>query len=281
MGGLRDILAGHQVISFLVLTFVFSWYFWSAAAWVPGSRDLYLVLGGLGPSLVGLVLIFLLDGEGGVRRVLSKMLPGDVHPFWFLFSPFGALAIALPGILFSVYLGGEGYVLGDLSTVYQVVVSFVAVFAFSVVGEEIGWRGFILPRLQRDAVAAVSGIVLGAVWGIWQIPLWYVPGHAYQSIPLPIFLVYVAGVSVLCTWLYNNTCGNLLVVSLFHATSYAALGLLLMLSTRAEVGLLPMLASTGTLWVLVGVIAVIYGSTYLSRDEKYSFLGGFSWEDED
>ena len=226
-------------------------------------------------------MIFLLNGEGGVCKVLSKMLPGDVHPFWFWFAPFCALVIALPGVLLSVYLGGEGYVLGDLSTVYQVVVSFVAVFVFSVVGEEIGWRGFVLPRLQRDAVAAVSGIVLGVVWGIWQLPLWYVPGHAYQSIPMPIFLVYVAGVSVLCTWLYNNTSGNLLVVSLFHATSYTALGLLPLLFSGVEMGLLPMLASTGTLWVFVGLVVMIYGSTYLSRDEKYSFLGGFSWEDED
>lgn len=276
MSVLRDILGGHQVVSFTVLTFLFSWYFWSAAAWVPESRSLYLVLGGLGPSLVGLVLIGVMSGGEGVSRVLARLLPGETHPLWFLFSLIGGLLLVVPGIALLMYLGEVTFALGDL---YQVFISFASVFIFSVVGEEIGWRGFALPRLQREAVAAVSGLVVGVIWGVWQIPLWYVPGHIYQSTPMPIFLVYVAGVSVLCTWLYNNTKGSLLVVSLFHAASYAAFGLLPTLSIEA--GWLPMLASTGALWVIVGVIVVYFGPTYLSRDEKYSFLGGFSWEYDD
>ncbi len=275
MSVLRDLLGGHQVIKFLVLTFLFSWYFWSAAAWMHELRDLYLVIGGLGPSVVGLALIWVLGGNEGVSRVLGKLMPGDVHPLWFMFPLLGGFILVVPGLLLLTYLGDVSYALSDL---YQVVVSFASVFAFSVVGEEIGWRGFALPRLQKDAVAAVSGLALGVAWGVWQVPLWFVPGHPYQAMPMPVFLVYVAGVSVLCTWFYNNTRGNLLVVSLFHAASYAAFGLL-PLSVGA--GWLPMLASAGTLWVIVGVVVVVYGPTYLSRDEKYSFLGGFSWEYED
>jgi len=245
---------------------------------VPGQRDVYVAVGYLGPSIVGLMLVFALGGGDGVLRMLTRMLPGDVHPFWFVFALFGGLVIGVPGILVSLYIG-DGGVLADASTLYQIVVSFASIFVFSYLGEEIGWRGFALPRMQRDAVAVVAGLVVGVLWGVWYLPLWYMPGSIYQSIPLPIFFVEVVGVSVLCTWLYNNTGGNLLVTSLFHAASFSVLGLIPIICVGA--GLLPMLASAGVLWGLVGVIVVIYGPTYLSRDEKYSFLGGFSWEYED
>jgi len=281
MGSFRGFLGGHQVTSFFVFTFVFSWYFWGAAASIPESRDLYLTLGRFGPTVVGLALIYLFKGREGIRDIFSKMVAWRVNPLFYVFAIFGTALVVVPAIFAGTYLGGTGYSWNDPSQWYMIFVTFGYVLFFSVLGEELGWRGFALPRIQRDAVALVSSLVLGLVWGLWHVPLWFVPGDFHQSLSLPIFLLQTMGFSVLYTWLYNNTGGSLLITGLFHAASNTTLGLLPVLPMDTGGDTLPMLISVGLLWVIVAVVTVAYGPTYLSRDEKNTLFGGFSWEYED
>lgn len=277
MGGLRDFLGGHQVISFFAFTFVFSWYFWGAAVSIPESRELYVVLGGFGPSVVGLALVYLFKGWEGIRGMLSKMVAWRVNPLFLVFALFGAVLFVVPAMFAGGYLGGAGGV--DPSQWTLIIVNFGYALVFGMLGEELGWRGFALPRIQRDAVALVSGLVIGLVWGLWYIPLWFVPGNIHQSLSFPLFLAQMVGLSVLITWLYNNTGGSLLIVGLFHAASNTTLGLLPTLPLT--VGTLPTLISAGLIWVLVAVITFAYGPTYLSKEKKYTLFGEFSWEYED
>jgi uncharacterized protein len=92
--------------------------------------------------------------------------------------------------------------------------------------EELGWRGFALPRLQQHANALNASILLGLVWGLWHLPLYFVLGTgqsemlragASPAFAIGGFVGWTIGLSVLFTWLYNQTGGSLLVVILFHA----------------------------------------------------------------
>ena len=132
--------------------------------------------------------------------------------------------------------------------------------------EEIGWRGFALPRLQAEYSALTASLLLGVVWITWHAPLFVVPGAIQTELnPLP-FLIQGLALAVVFTWLYNSTRGSLLLVVLLHGTVNAWLTSVWFL--RAGV-------SSGTLWLfagLLGMIAVclvvVYGRENLSHRHR-------------
>ena len=92
------------------------------------------------------------------------------------------------------------------------------VFAFpNTLGEEIGWRGFALPRLQEAHDALVSSIVLGLFWAIWHVPMWIASGIV--GFYLLRSVVTITTYAILFTWVYNNTGGSLLLAWLFHTST--------------------------------------------------------------
>jgi len=89
-------------------------------------------------------------------------------------------------------------------------------------GEEVGWRGFLLPGLQRRLGALPAALVLGAIWGLWHLPADYIALKAYGDWFVPAFLVngpIVLGAhAIIMSWLWNRTGGNLLLMVLYHLT---------------------------------------------------------------
>ena len=110
----------------------------------------------------------------------------------------------------------------------MVLAEFVRVlFLGGPVGEELGWRGFALPRLQQHRNALDASILLGLIWGLWHLPLYFVLGTGQSELlragTSPVFAIggfigWTIGLSVLFTWLFNQTGGSLIVVILFHAS---------------------------------------------------------------
>ncbi len=95
------------------------------------------------------------------------------------------------------------------------------------VGEELGWRGYALPRLQQRAGPLIASLVIGAIWGIWHLPNFFNPSSVQASLGLgflPFFVVGTIADSVLMTWLYNKSKGSALVAGIIwhHATDFWA-----------------------------------------------------------
>ena len=82
-----------------------------------------------------------------------------------------------------------------------------------------GWRGYVLPRLQTKYSALVSSLILGLIWGLWHYPKFLAPGNTTS---FALFMLDTTAKAILYTWLYNNTNGSLLLVTLFHAASNVA-----------------------------------------------------------
>jgi membrane protease YdiL (CAAX protease family) len=87
-------------------------------------------------------------------------------------------------------------------------------FNMLVNGEEIGWRGYVLPRLQWRHNALISSLIIGVIWTTWHIPKFLVAG---DSTPFGWYLIMTVARAILFTWVYNGTRGSLLLVTLFHA----------------------------------------------------------------
>src|SRR5918912_3555685 len=100
----------------------------------------------------------------------------------------------------------------------------VGVFVLIGAVEEIGWRGYALPRLQRRFAPLPASLLLGIVWGCWHAPQWFIPETGQQGFAFPAFLVWVVALSIMFGWIANGTRGSVLLVILSHAATNAFQG---------------------------------------------------------
>jgi membrane protease YdiL (CAAX protease family) len=84
-------------------------------------------------------------------------------------------------------------------------------------GEEIGWRGYALPRLAARVGLGVGSLILGAMWAGWHLPLFFLPDTGSQGQSFPIYFLQVMPMSVAMAWLYWRTGGSLLLTMVMHA----------------------------------------------------------------
>jgi membrane protease YdiL (CAAX protease family) len=265
----RDLLHRHPLAVFFGCTYALSWALWAPLVilgdGMPSAAGLLLaVLGSLVPSTVGLVLTAKLHGPTGVRELLGRLLRFRVGARWYL-AAFGLPLLVPLGLGISILVGG------DAPTLDTTAVTVLAIFAFSIfpgsaLGEELGWRGFALPRQQANHSALYSSLVIGLLWGCWHLPL-YLLGRDNRPLGIfPAFVLAVIASSVLCTWLYNSTGGSLLIVVLYHAAANLPLTVLLEpLGTRAAQ---PFLLYVALSVVVATAIVLIAGPEDLSRTRR-------------
>jgi membrane protease YdiL (CAAX protease family) len=128
-------------------------------------------------------------------------------------------------------------------------------------GEEIGWRGFALPRLLAKHRALTASLILGSLWALFHLPLFFIHGDSFASTPPLSFLIRMIGAAILFTWIYNNTGGSLLLAYLMHAASNFWPRVLPM---EAMVGPFAWLPDAITILAIV-LVVLIYGPAHLSR----------------
>jgi uncharacterized protein len=222
----------RDVLPFLAFSHGWTWGFWALAGVVgetvwewPASPFFYL--GGAGVFLGGWVMTGVLYGREGLRELVVRIadprrIPGRWWALVLLLFPVLTVAAALGAFAVGVSqmpldLRGAGVRLLDPA-------SFAAFVLFIlIVGplpEEIGWRGYLLDRLQLRWNALVASLVLGLIWWSWHLPLFALPGYfdAFgRASPTPWdFLWGILPAAVVYTWVYNNTGRSVLAVIALH-----------------------------------------------------------------
>jgi membrane protease YdiL (CAAX protease family) len=208
----------HPVLTYCLLVFALSWTFWIPMAIARDTTSFrFIVLATLGnimPSLVGILLTGLYAGRAGLSDLFRRLGQVRAPLVWY------AAVLFLPPVLWLVALGIP--VLLGLATiaVQFTIVGLVGPFVAGF-GEELGWRGFALPRLQSRQSALSASLLLAVPWGLWHIPLniaiGLTPLTAAGLVLFVLFFLHIVAYSVLYTWVYNNTRGSLFMVVLFHA----------------------------------------------------------------
>jgi membrane protease YdiL (CAAX protease family) len=92
---------------------------------------------------------------------------------------------------------------------------FIFIFLFIGLGEEPGWRGFALPRLQKTYSPLMASFILAPIWALWHLPLM---GNEFPLPIIPAFLIALLAGTLIQTWLFNRTKGSVFAQMLFHAT---------------------------------------------------------------
>jgi len=106
--------------------------------------------------------------------------------------------------------GTEAWYVIAAATVFSLVIGGQA-------GEEIGWRGYALPRLMERFGFGGAGVLLGVIWAVWHLPLFFIPGGDTYGQSFPLYLLQVTALCVAMTWLYVHTNGSLLLAMLMHS----------------------------------------------------------------
>jgi membrane protease YdiL (CAAX protease family) len=126
------------------------------------------------------------------------------------------IALALPWVITGIRSGLEAAFGARGAIEIQEISPLSAVVFVLVVGEELGWRGFALPRLLERLGPWSSSAVLGLIWGLWHLPLFFVPGMPQFGAPFLAFVPYTIALSVLLTFLAQNTRASVVIATLFH-----------------------------------------------------------------
>lgn len=271
-------LKRHALAAYFVLAFAISWTIKlplaaAAQSWfqTPFPPAIHY-LAAFGPLAAAMTITAATEGRQGVRRLLAAVVKWRVGWFWTFvsLSPIALFAIAAIIGYLADHTWPDLTLLGEVDYLPYLGVAgaFLLWLLTFGMGEEVGWRGYALPRLQRNRSALSATLLLGMLWALWHLPAFFYR-DTYMAMGLtvgfPLLLLSITAASIIFTWLYNSTHGSLLPVILFHT--------LFDLLSVAQTGVENMAAvmSAGVLIAAV-VIVIWFKPTHLSHMQRHTGL---------
>jgi membrane protease YdiL (CAAX protease family) len=229
---LRSFIREHPVSAFIGLAYALSWSAWlpllaSLQGWVPWRASPYLHhIGALGPAVSAVLVIGAVSGRRDVVSLLRRAVAwrGRSRAFAFaLGTPVALLVVAIP-VALGIDASGRRVAWSQFGHSAELAtLPVLAYWGINLVcygfGEELGWRGFLQPRLEGRWPVVTAASVLSLVWAAWHLPLFGIT-PSYRAMPVFglvgfYFSLWVA--SWIFAWLLQYGHGSLLVVALFHA----------------------------------------------------------------
>ncbi len=272
----------HPLLAFFVLMFVISWGIWLPLPLLlqhfptlkdhPGWIVFADTAGAFGPCFAALIVTDKIEGLDGLTNLFRRFLIWRVGWGWYLIAFLLPAGISLVSTGLHLMFGGD---LPDYShppiyseklpaplmqyNAWTLLVPFflLALFTRSSLGEEIGWRGFALARLQQRFSALIATLILAFIWALWVQPRLHRLGHPGYFLPFLVTLLGTVPTQILMTWVFNSTRGSLLLVVLlnntFRINDY-------FVTPPASSPLVPVLAY----WIVTLVIVTAVGATRLT-----------------
>ena len=210
---------GLSLVTFFCLTYAVTWTCWipvvaTSTAITPIVYLLWL-LGTFAPSLVGIALTARDEGRKSVRALLQRILQWRVSGRWYIFAISYIAIIKLIVAVLHRLVSGAWPRFGHEAIVLMLLATLISMPVQS--GEEVGWRGYALPRLARCIGYRWGAVVLGIVWACWHLPQFFLEAADTYQQSFPVWSLQVIALSVAMAWLYIRTQGSLLLMMLMHA----------------------------------------------------------------
>src|SRR5215217_3015172 len=222
----KGLLARHPLVFFFIIAYAGTWVFElpyvlseDGSGLLPFSSPVVQwmmpVSIFMGPFLAAFVMTGATEGRAGVRSFLRRFVLWRVGLGWYLFALIG---IPLILVLSVIIMPGALASFQGLATLALLPLLGLAVYAFLLgpLGEEPGWRGFALPRLQALHGPLVGSLILGVLWGLWHLPLFFTPWNTLTTFNVVMFVLGTTCLAIMYTWVFNNTKGSLLIAILLH-----------------------------------------------------------------
>lgn len=218
-----------------------------------------------GPAIAAIFMA----GRGGIKDLVGRLAIWHVGSGWYGFVFLYPLALRLTATGVDMWLGGkppeflQSPGLEGVNPVLLLPVVFIVVFFQAGLAEEIGWRGYALPRLLQRFGPLTSSLILGVIWGAWH----FHPQNAAQILPLaPWYFLDILAFTIVLTWVFNKTGGSLLLVALLHTASNVSDWIVPTFPAVAgAASLRPFIIQGGLGWVAVIVIGLQSGVKTVRR----------------
>jgi hypothetical protein len=264
MNSSHPVAAGDEdrsrLLAFFAVAFAWSWTCWLLVPAIKAQSALAAgvlsCLGGFGPGVAAVAVVGYAGGRAALRAWLGGCLQWRIG--WRWFAPAFFLPLALLGLAAAMHVAlggtlGSSPAAGHLPLAAANLV--LILLLGGPLGEEFGWRGYALPALQMRHGWRVSSLILGAVWGLWHLPLFFASDTLQGRIPLLPFLLSTVALSVVFAWLFNRSRGSVLPALVLHTAvnwwAWIVPGLLVADNFRQfalVLGLLVLLASGLLVW---------------------------------
>jgi membrane protease YdiL (CAAX protease family) len=185
----------------------------------PSVGPLLILLGTFGPFLSAVAIVSRRSGLVGLREFIGQAFRWRAGIQWYAAVLLAPALIRIVVLFVHVSKGGNPPDLSDASRWLDIPSTFLIVLLIGgPTGEEFGWRGFLLQRMQPVTGVLWASILIGVITTMWHLPLFWIPGTAQSHLPFALFAVRTVALSIISTWLYNGTRRSLLFVLLFHAS---------------------------------------------------------------
>jgi membrane protease YdiL (CAAX protease family) len=221
-----------------------------------------------GPTISALVTCLVLGGRRKLAEFLKYSLVWKVSIVWYIVALFGIpfLLVLVRGLHKVVFPAFPIDGIQIPEPVSGILVGYLMSLPLGPFGEELGWRGFALPRLQKRMNALSASLLLGVIWWAWHLPQLLITElrWAIGGMPAYVFLLTMVPGSILATCVYNNSRGSALLTILFHGAMNYSMGLLGFNSPN----FVPL--TIAMLWAAAILITVAFGPKRLSRTSMRS-----------
>lgn len=259
---------------FFGVTYAITWGCWLAAIALEVSFDsatglVLLLVGLVGPGAAGIGFVYLVYDEPGRTDFWNRLTQvRRIGIWWFLVVLLLPLVVTAVAAAVDVLLGGPGATWGvgvrEFGVNPLAIVPALFFATLPPILEELGWRGYALDRLQLNWSALSASLILGVVWAVWHLPLFFIHGSfqreavGFATVGFWLFMIGIVALSVVFTWVYNHTARSILGIILLH-------GWVNFTAETVEVGDV----FYYTHWVLLAVIVTaIWGSKTLTNAEE-------------
>ena len=204
-------IRNHPLIAFFVLAYALAWSFWIPYAAGMSPNPVFAA----GPLIAALIVTALIDGKSGLMALLSRMVRWRVELKWYAVALLLPLLVYLVAAFLNVLLGATVSLAESLGHWYFLFLLFPLYLLSPLsgaLGEELGWRGYALPRLQAGQPALSASLILGVLIVGWHLPKFVADQIGWSE------TVGILAAAILFTWLFNNTNGSVLLAMLLHAS---------------------------------------------------------------
>ncbi len=217
----------ESMIFFIITIFLSYFVFWGPIALfkiptvnlVDGKTGplwaiILFVIGGFVPSIIGILLTGIFEGKDEIKKMFKKLSKINLGKKYFSLIILISFFIAFSLILIYTLLGGKF----DFSQFWIQLPGFIPLLILGPLSEELGWRGFAIKRLLKNMNPNLTSLVIGLIWSLWHLPLFYIPGSSQYEFNLPFiaFLLSVTSISFAFTYIYIKTEKSIFSAIFFH-----------------------------------------------------------------
>jgi membrane protease YdiL (CAAX protease family) len=268
------LLKHHSLVLGIVLMFLLTWPLDLVNSGIVQIELPFVLLLFLGWGFVfaSVIMTWLTLGKDGVIALLKRYLQWRVGWKWYLAAFLLEPLLVVLGVYGNAALTGVApdfsgimayKIFGEGAILWLFILPFFLI-DFIANGEEIGWRGYVLPRLQAKYSALASSLILGTIWGVWHL-LKFLP-H-WSPVSFALFMLHTLAFAVTQTWLYNNTRGSLLLATIMHASANTVGIFFPMANTVSSENIGAYIGYVLFEMIAASVIVIVTGPARLSRTE--------------